>query len=1563
MPIGPFTTYAPPGVYTRTIQEPVVGQILGGLRIPVIIGVAQETLTQSNFELIRGSSSSADTPIFGEDVSSRWVIGGSANNPTLGAQDGSRTQFKVKNFPIVNGEGTGTVTYDGSKVSVYINGVQTVVAAVDGANGLVSLLTAPAPTDNVYINYYFRRTDTRITDTVTDQITDGFAVLTTPKVETYEIVSGTNDVLELYLNDATAVSTITLTAGTRTAADIANDINAAAISGLSATVHVDNQGLQHVRLTAANNILIGSGTSNSALGFDPGTYTNRNRNFRVFQGPIVDGSDGGITTTDTSKVVVLVNGIQVIPASVDGANRLVTLSQAPSDGSSVTIQYYFNTFQDTFDYLPNSNIVTVGNVGISPDRRDFLNGPDFIVVNDNDQSKILWGTAFQVVSGQTLGSVPFDSKQVIGTLVDNRIYATETTRYTDPTTNVVSTTKFTLPLKPTTGNGRDTPLGLSLFNSISNGRQDLPTNRPDLITVYVGKDVRDALAKPAVEVLQVDSSDNTFVLKDPVPADLKAFATFYYNTIQDDTYTLSVVTPGPTGVGKFNVTSQVNNGAFVYQTRFGTKTSLPQTVQWPSGVQNVPDAFHYGGTPVSETVTVTFNSALLPATHASFVNDNPGPYDLYTASGTFGGVVIDGAAAVSVNLSTAFEAQLLSDPIATPTALSFDTADRLVLEIDGIILAPVDISGAANLAAVVTAINAVIDADTQTHADGSGTFASTAPNTLASQIAYGTEAILVVAGRNTLSATNGLSSNVKVRTPTTVGLVDASAKLGLSPNQESLGSWNALNKPAELVPTLTGTYNITASVNDLFLFNIDGTDYNAVLPSGSAVTTAQVIDYINAGYIATAGSTDVATALASAITLANEFKVDFNNHISDTGAGSPYHALTDAVNTISAANATDLATLITLVNEAKTDYNAHISNTGGVFHTAADTVNSVSTAAATDLATAIRLIVDLKTAYEAHRVLASAHPTPDTDNAVAATMAQFVAITGAGLTAGKFWLRSRVNDVSSRVAISTLGTANTVLGFTSGDSASRTQPTAGILAAALNSAAAFSALGAAYAVQVSGLGTYLQIDSLTSGLTSTISFTSVSNTSFTEDTGIGITPGVSGDTGEAAQAGFSVTSSNPNGSSGTGVPGQTYTDATTGLRFTVLPADAGDYATSGSFTLIVDSTWTADSAIPSKGIFGLETTVYNTIGMTAGTTALLTTYARTGNEPSIGDPYFISYQYAKSDLSTALFRDLRKIQQNFGPPTPEYPLSLAARLALLNGAVIVGLKQVLRASGSSQASAASFISAIDEQRKPISGNVKPDIIVPLGTDPTIYSALKVHCVFMSSPRQEGERIGVVGTAAGTTPTGVQAIARSIQSELIVVVYPDTYTISIQDEFGNSFDQAIDGSFMAAALAGTSVNPSIDVATPWTRRQVYGFKNLGRVLDPTEANQVAVSGVSVIEQVDSGMRVRHGLTTRMDSVITRTPSVTLIIQYVQQSIRRVLDPFIGQKFTGSLVKSSDNALTGMFSTLLDQQIVAGVGAVSTEVDEEDPTIMRASSVYAPIFPLEYITSTQQIRIRI
>ena len=102
-----------------------------------------------------------------------------------------------------------------------------------------------------------------------------------------------------------------------------------------------------------------------------------------------------------------------------------------------------------------------------------------------------------------------------------------------------------------------------------------------------------------------------------------------------------------------------------------------------------------------------------------------------------------------------------------------------------------------------------------------------------------------------------------------------------------------------------------------------------------------------------------ATVLASAITLLNEIKADFNTHCADAAA----HDDADATNTVSSANATDLASAITLANEIKDDIVAH--GVQASVHFTNHTV-TVSAADATDLPTLLTLANELKTDVNDH---------------------------------------------------------------------------------------------------------------------------------------------------------------------------------------------------------------------------------------------------------------------------------------------------------------------------------------------------------------------------------------------------------------------------------------------------------------------------------------------------------------------------------------------------------------------------------------------------------------------
>jgi len=1412
--IGPFISYAPPGVYTRTLTETNASNLTAGLRIPAIIGVGQEELEQSDFELVRGSSGTVDQQIVNEDPAANWVVDATnSSNLILGAQDGTLTTLQVRNFPIVDGQGFGRVTNDVRSVTVTVNSSPVALGSVQGQNGLITLQVPTQTTDLVRVTYFFHRGDTAFTDDVSGQVTSTNATLTSPGYAPFAITTGTNDQFVFTANSGTA-TTVVLPQGSLTAAVVVAAINAAVVPNLSVAVSTDNQGLDHILMTAPIDIIIGDGTANGPLGFSTGTTTNRNRAFRTFQRPIVDGSSGGITTTDTSKVVAKVNGTQVVVESLDGANGIVTLPYAPSPGSTLTLNYWANTWQDTFDYLPNSGVTTVLRCGISPGRNDYIQGTDFVISNPSaDVSVINWGSSYQVAAGTTSpGATPFDGTsgsggQISGLLIDDQMYLGTCTRVTDTTTipATVSATDFLLPEVPTLGNGRSTPLGLSTYNSVGNSRQDLITNRPDLVRVYTGRTLRDALNRSAVPVTVVDGVNRRIVLNAPQPPDYNAYATFYYSRLTDDTYVLTNKVAGPLGTGQYEVYSTLLD-ANLYEVKFGTKAGLSQTVQWPRGVEQIPDAFHTGsGTAVSEVITTTF--ANTAASNAVFTNRGAAPWSFYSPYSIQWVTKVNGMNQTTV-LSAAAKACLIGAHVTLDGAGKITIpalpANKLNLTVDGVISTISITAGAKTPTEIVSDINLGL---------GIAGVASY------KQIGTG-DVFFIIRGAVTPGALPGGFDDVS---NVTVNQGTIETTLGFTTFQSVSGTTGAINKAATMIGTLAGPFNITAGLNDALNIRVNGVDYSVTLTPGAAVAAATVVS-------------DITSVVAG------------------------------------------------------------------------------------------------------------------------------VASVGKGVNLDKIRLTSTTNNANSSVLI-LAGSANTVLGFTTNQFGSQTLVYAQEVVDALMATAGFAAGAVAYTQAISG-NTYLTIESLTTGAsTSSIAFVSATNSAFNPSTGVNITPGTDGDVGEDATNYYTVTSTNPNGSSGTGFPGQTYTDAQTGLRFTVLPASTGSYTPTGHFTLEVSPTFHVSPSIPRYSIGGLEMLVSNTVGVGINDTANLTTYNPSGVEPAVGDFYFISYRYMKQDFTAKLYQQLKTIEANFGPTSSTNRVSLAAYLAILNGAVLLIIKQVLKVPNTNQASAISFNDAIDELAIPLAGNVKPDILVPLATDTSVYTHLTAHCETQSNIRNQSERMGMIGVASGTSPTSVQAIARGLNSSRIVAYYPDSAVITLTDEVGQSYESMVDGSFFAAAVAGAVVSPAVDVATPYTRRKIQGFTRIPRILDPVEANQTAVAGVTLLEDLDPIIRIRQGLTTNMTSILTRLPTVTQIADFVQQQSRQILDGYIGTKFLASRTNEVVSTMTALFKSLTQAEIVGAFTGMTATIDPEDPTILRFEMYYSPVFPLLYILCQFNLRARV
>jgi hypothetical protein len=1624
------TTYLPPGVYTSTQYETPPAATVDTTRVPVIIGVGQETLSQLDFEVVRGSSALVDQRIPDEDETGRAVVSIDTVTGaiTLGNFNADLRTFRVRNYPITDGT-TGTATTNPANVSVTVNGQPTLVLSVDGTRGLVELSSAPPVGAEVLCTYFFDRTDTQETDDVSAQVTATAAIIDAAIAGPYVVTAGVNDTLVLSVNGGQFV-TRTITSGSWNATQLAAIIQSL-FTGVTGSAYTNNFAQTAVRLSTQNSLVIGNGTANNLLGFSVNQATSRNSVFYVYQGPITDGSNSGVTTTDVADVVVRVNGVVTPAVLVDGANRSVTLALPPASGSTVTIQYFWNAWQDTFDYLFNTNVTEITLCGIAPGSSDYIEEADFVLAND----KIVWGAAALVTLGNfSAGSTQFES-QISTTLVDQRTYLEPCTRVVNTNVNppVESSTQFQLSNQPTIGNGRDTPISVSLFSSVSNGRVDVPSNRPDLIQAYWGYSATDALDRGPVGVVKVDAATSTITLRDPVPAGATVFATFYYNILQDQEYDVVSVIPGPSGIGEYRV---FREDELLYGGSFASKGAALATiaVQFPSGSELTPDIrFESNGSslyvgPVSEVVTVNF--ADKPDTNAIYTFPGVSPYYPISLGGvgsfnlrlTVDNTTLTGT---SVNLANPLgisgaDAQpffgvlvggeVSYDPAGgyTDFAVIDATNDELEITVDGVPIS-VSLTNGSNvpLSSIVADINTAVDAVFPTYTSAgaftsytvtagdydeltfhytgdnsglSGDLTITIPNAAyvspsALALAIETEiaaeiAILVVGDPNftglTIAVSANSSGNLVFELERAGG--DASGYLEFIDGATALVDFAIIAGIDTASATLDGQtaivhgpvawdYSIGSSpyFNDRLLLR------NRILPGGASINASNSLSQVG-----------ISVNSGSALSL-------LNIEIGATGTPAFGAVVTPAsvLGKVGWDDGQDVTSFTQVVFYDGTGANAANDVFRFTYNGTSVTVNFTSSAGGT--ATALGPIATATTVtYQIAFAMVTAGLFL---NVTAVINAKAIRLEGAG-----FRITSNRADVLSRVEIGN-GSANSRLGFIAGSLNERQSVTAGAIASALNNhrnllgpsvygdpastgADYFANLALAFVREDEAGNEYVSIQSNDLGFSSSITLLTATS-SDANSVGTNLL-GVSGTgaVGESGYQGFYVTSSDSQGSGSAdtstlnsgvgqdGVIGQTYRDAVTGLTFTVLPRVGGlSYPTSGTsfFTINVTGTHVTNANLPVRVIPGVEMIVSNTSGVLANDSAVVTTYDGSGNEPRVGDSYYVSYIYQKDDISTPrIFTRLSAVEAEYGPVSPQNPLSLAAYLMFLNGASVIAFKQLVRAANSGDATESQYIASLNELRGQLPGQISPSVIVPLAPATTaLATAVAQHCTLQSSSRFKSERTANMGFAAGTEPSTAGRLAETIRNERFRVLYPDVLTMSLTDAFGATSTFTVDGRYLAAAWTGRQLSAVNDVATPWTSQVIVGFNTIGRTLLDPDKDALAQRGVTIVETSGSTLRVRDGLTTNMANILTQIPTVAQIADEVQIRTRATLQRFIGTKFLASVTSQIEGAISTMFKSLVRANIITSYTGISATPDPESPVSINVQGYYKPVFPLLYI----------
>jgi hypothetical protein len=1588
--------YLPPGVYTSTTfetQNQNTPQLQG--RIPTLIGVGRQTIKTQGSLVVRGSSATIDQRIVEEDMTGRMISGENPDGSlALSGFDGLLNKVLVRNFPIVTGDGSGSTLNNPTSIVATLNGNAVVVLGVDGANGTITLAEAPKDGDDLRVSYFFNRTDTFVENEDLSAQVSGNNTELYGSASSFVIDSSSNTLI-LTVDGVTRALTLPNGAvGDRAASlgRVVATLNAANLATLEASTYIDVNGSENLFLSAEGSIVIGAGTANSAIG----VYANqqgseRRRTFFTHFGPIVDGTNGGVTTTEPSYVSVLVDGVEVVPTSLDGANNSFTLALPPKVGASVSVSYYHNTFKDQFDYLPGRDITSIDRVSLVASgggaSAQFIEDIDFVLHDD----KIVWGTASLVSNGAIQeGETAFGVAQATSFLRDEKVYLAECARVVNTSVIPARTLNnvFQLPFQPTDGSGTGTP-----------------SNRTDLVVVRTGVSLSDALENPQAVVTRVNPLNSQITLASDVPASHKVFATFYYSTIQDrfneNAYVMSVVTPGASGIGTYSVKTGTRSlFSAEYQSKGIDLTEI--TLNFPSGSEAISGARMGSGTPVEETITLEIEN--FQPTPAVFTSGGFGPYYLVDGASSALEISVDGQA-VSMDFAnptlggrlghvpSMVSGVLPYAPETNNTTFEDGISSSMTLEVDGLMLDSASISGnGLSVDSWVNAINAEANLVAPTYTSmspiSSTWGALNAGTYLAFQFAYTGDSTASTTVSVQLGAQNFLSAEDLVNHINN----QIFAGIALVPALNGLDVSVELDSRNRLVFTLNSIAGADASFGYIEFVSDGATDTSFLSIAGIDGDVSANGTQTKWGYLPVASkvSTDLGNGelrdrliLKSRTFSGNKYYAP--NALGVTifeGSNLTYSGFNVGDTIVASRTSVIDAPSITLDVSWDEESNGLPAKT---FYdgTGVEDQNNVLTIDVGGTA--------LTTSFNA----SGAGTLVSADDIVAALNVSLNGYASAHLEGRYIRIVSDTANLSSYLTVSA-GSANASFGVEEGTTSSAQSVPASALVGALMSnmtpdisfsdvlftidpsadsiAGKYAEKAVAYLTLNETGKEYVTFESLSTGVASSLDVTGGSLAT-TKGSGLKITT-ASGAVGEASAQGFFVTSSNPSGTGSAntsvlndgvgadGKVGQTYVDEVTGFTFTLLAREGGLAYPTGAdarLTFKVSKTFTTNANVPNYAIPGVALVMSNTLGTLAGDTALLETFFKGGSEPRLGQEYYVDFTRVRSLFNTRTFTNLADVVATYGPVSLENTLSLGAYLAFANGAIAVACKQVPLEANQTQMTEDQVISALVDIEGEIVPGLSPSVITPLyPATPNILSALSNHCDLQSSIRYRSERRAVVGVAPGTQPRDVQNMAEATANSRIVIVYPDMANLSFTDDTGTTQSYLVGGEFVAVALANATSNPSLDAATPWTGRTVRGFSSLARNLDEVDANATANKGVTILTQKVDGIKVRHGLTTNMTSVITKTPTVIQIADHVQVRARNLLARYIGVKYVPQTIQQIEGQVNTMFKQLVRDQIISTYTGLSLTRDANDPTQLNIEAFYKPVYPLLYIQFNFTVR---